>query len=100
MRPVSFTWKSNPEWGNKIGFVAQELQPVIKEVVHTDSTDKQAMLGVNYGEIVPVVVKAIQEQQEMIAHQQKENQELRKKNEELEKDIKLIKEKLGLTVNN
>lgn len=76
MCPVSFTWKSNPEWGNKIGFVAQELQTVIKEVVHADSINKNALLGVNYGEIVPVVVKAIQEQQSMIEDQKKENQKL------------------------
>jgi trimeric autotransporter adhesin len=66
----------------RLGFIAQELQPILKEVVRTeeivsDPTTKQdswastTRLGVAYTEIIPVAVKAIQEQQVIIeAHKQ------------------------------
>lgn len=112
LRPVSFNWKDNPQWGKKIGFIAQEVQPVLKEVVQVgelktkdtktaaDDQGKVAKesdkLGIYYSDIIPVTVKAIQEQQVLIEKQAKENAELKAKNEQLEKDIQLIKEKLGI----
>jgi hypothetical protein len=49
--------------GTYIGFVAQELQEVIPEVV---SGDPEKQLGVDYGSLVAVAFKAIQEQQALI----------------------------------
>ena len=49
--------------GDYVGFIAQELQTVIPEVVSGDP-DKQ--LGVDYGSLVAVAFKAIQEQQAQI----------------------------------
>ena len=49
--------------GTFIGFVAQELQTVIPEVV---SGDPERQLGVDYGSLVAVAFKAIQEQQALI----------------------------------
>jgi len=48
----------------KIGFLAQELRKVIPEVVVGDESKEN--LAVNYIEIIPVLVKAIQEQQQQI----------------------------------
>jgi len=56
------SYKMNGLDGDYIGFVAQELQPVIPEVV--SQSDKQ--LGVDYGSLVAVAFKAIQEQQAII----------------------------------
>jgi hypothetical protein len=104
LRPVSFNWKDNPQWGKKIGFIAQEVQPVLSEVVQVgelkskdptkEADDKTAKansdkLGIYYSDIIPVTVKAIQEQQQQI-------DDLKKKNEQLEKDIQVLKEKLGI----
>ena len=106
--PVIFNWKQNPQWGKKIGFIAQEVKPVLSEVVQTGNletkteddtnskTDKNDKLGIYYSDIIPVAVKAIQEQQLMIEKQAKENAELKEKNAQLEKEIQLIKQKLGL----
>jgi hypothetical protein len=62
LRPVSFTWKEN---GNEdIGFVAEEvatLQPVLAIYNERGEPD-----GVKYANMSAVLVKAIQEQQEMI----------------------------------
>jgi hypothetical protein len=49
--------------GDYIGFVAQELKEVIPEVV---SGDPEKQLGVDYGSLVAVAFKAIQEQQALI----------------------------------
>jgi hypothetical protein len=29
LRPVSYNWKENPQWGKKIGFIAQEVKPIL-----------------------------------------------------------------------
>ena len=57
------SYKMNDLDGDYIGFVAQELQTVIPEVV---SGDPEKQLGVDYGSLVSVAFKAIQEQQAMI----------------------------------
>jgi hypothetical protein len=57
------SYKMNDLEGDYIGFVAQELQTVIPEVV---SGDPEKQLGVDYGSLVAVAFKAIQEQQTLI----------------------------------
>ncbi|MEZ4828623.1 MAG: tail fiber domain-containing protein [Bacteroidia bacterium] len=71
LRPVSYHWKEDDTQTSKIGMIAQELFTILPEVVYgaPDSPEDEPM-GVNYGEMVPVLVKAIQEQQEVIDGQQ------------------------------
>ncbi|MEO6541152.1 MAG: tail fiber domain-containing protein, partial [Ferruginibacter sp.] len=99
LRPVSFNWKENPQWGKKIGFIAQEVQPILTEVVQVGSLksksdfkdDNKALnantdkLGIYYSDIIPVAVKAIQEQQKQIEELKKQNELLLKRLEKLEK---------------
>lgn len=59
-----------------IGFIAQDLQEVFPELV---VQDENGMLGIKYIEIIPLVVKAFQEQQVQI--------------EELKKRIEVLEEK-------
>jgi hypothetical protein len=62
---------------DKIGFLAQDLQKVLPEVVYySDSTD---VYGINYSRIIPVLVGAIQEQQMEIAKLKIEIAKLSKK---------------------
>ncbi|MEM7658675.1 MAG: tail fiber domain-containing protein [Bacteroidota bacterium] len=63
LRPVSYEWEEQPEMGLKIGLIAQELQEVVPEVVVQGGEDPAARLGVNYAELVPVLIQAMQEQQ-------------------------------------
>jgi len=51
--------------GPQIGFIAQELQSVIPEVVE-GAEDGAEMMGINYGALTAVAFKAIQEQQALI----------------------------------
>ncbi len=60
MRAVSYNWKDRNQAGDKIGFIAQELEKLVPEVV-TIGTDENKTRGVNYSELVPVLVRAIQD---------------------------------------
>jgi hypothetical protein len=74
MRPKRYIFL--PTNTENIGFVAQELLPILPEAVtgteqpfeETDSETEKAekCLGISKEAIIPVLVKAIQEQQETI----------------------------------
>lgn len=89
LRPVSFNWKSDPKGGTKLGLIAQELKEVVKEVVvlgdngkssdkmeHNDTSSER--YGVFYSDLIPVLIKATQEQQQMIVDLKNEIEELKK----------------------
>lgn len=48
-----------------LGFIAQEVEEVLPQVVHTDNTE-EGYKSVNYQAIVPLLVEAIKEQQKQI----------------------------------
>ena len=59
MRPVEFSWKSDPD-SRKLGLIAQELATVIPEVVDIPENPEDRY-GVYYSDLVPVLIKAVQE---------------------------------------
>jgi hypothetical protein len=65
MKPREFDIKVNNT--HRIGFIAQELENIIPEVVSGEEGKK----GVTYSDITAVLVKAMQEQQEIIEEQNK-----------------------------
>ena len=82
LKPVSFSWRDRPEAGTRLGLIAQDVQPVMSEVVAdqelvveegdygpTFSTKPAENLGIYYSQLVPVLIKAVQEQQGMIEEQ-------------------------------
>jgi len=66
IEPTIYQMKSNPSQ-NEIGFIAQDLQKVLPQVVGGQPTDdlKESPMTVDYGRITPVLVAAIKEQQEL-----------------------------------
>jgi hypothetical protein len=64
LRGVSFSWVNDPDQDRSLGLIAQEVETTIPEVVFTNPVD--GYKGVNYSEIVPVLIEAIKEQQEQI----------------------------------
>jgi len=62
-KPRSFKFKHLED--SQVGFIAQELKEIIPEVVDGNENDDE-MMGVNYGALVAVAFKAIQEQQATI----------------------------------
>jgi hypothetical protein len=71
LRPVSWRWKDHPERGSQLGLVAQEVEPVLPELVSTDKSADQ-MKGLNYTGLLPVLVNAIQQQQAQIEQQSRQ----------------------------
>lgn len=61
LKPRSYKMKEDDL--EQVGFIAQEVEQVIKELVTTDNKD---MKGLSYGQLTAVIVKAIQEQQKQI----------------------------------
>jgi hypothetical protein len=74
--PVSFTWKNEPGGSKHLGLIAQEVMGIIGEAVDI-GTDPDKILGINYSQLVPVLIKGMQEQQQQIESQQKEIDELK-----------------------
>jgi hypothetical protein len=86
LNPISFNWKSHPthnfDLKNKtVGFIAQEVQEVLKDKPYVNSIVKQnqttyynendeeinePFLGIAEGNLIAILTRAIQEQQEQI----------------------------------
>ncbi|MGK0314834.1 MAG: hypothetical protein ACI86M_001054 [Saprospiraceae bacterium] len=76
MNPVSYKWKQGSD-DTLLGFIAQDMEKIIPEVVQKNGlsaseksryteegrTPSDDMYAMNYSELIPVLVKAIQEQQ-------------------------------------
>ena len=75
MQPVSYNWKDAAHKENKIGLIAQDVKNIVPEVVVGDEAKEN--LGMNYAELVPVLINAIRQQQEEI--------------ESLKKDVQVLK---------
>lgn len=92
LRGVSYNWRKD-EYPSKnfssdkqIGFIAQELQKVLPELVHEDNN---GYLTVEYSKVTAVLTNAINEQQKIIEAQNKKIQEL-------SNEVTDIKEKIGM----
>jgi len=76
LQPVSYDWKDN-SGQHKIGLIAQEVKKIVPQVVSGD--EQKENLGMNYAELVPVLINAIKEQQQQIDALKKELSDLKKK---------------------
>ncbi|MDT0557090.1 tail fiber domain-containing protein [Ichthyenterobacterium sp. W332] len=86
LTPKQYYWKNRGEQNYKsIGLIAQEVQPIINEIVHKANNEDKT-LSVSYIELIPVLINAIQEQQEII--------------NSLKNDNKLLQEELLQVVSN
>jgi hypothetical protein len=74
LKPVSYQWKNEENQSSKLGLLAQDLLGVIPEVVKThewessEDTSEGRMVemeryGVYYADLIPVLIKSIQDQQ-------------------------------------
>ena len=70
LEPVKYALKSDPEQVPKLGFVAQQVNPILPEVVYDTKEEiaegEPTKLAMQYVALIPVLVKAMQEQQAMI----------------------------------
>ncbi len=91
LRGVNFNWKDESyEKGIQIGFIAQEVQKILPEVVDYNN-DRYSM---QYAPITALLVEAMKEQQEQINKLTEENQSLKDQVSEFKKlkdDIEFLK---------
>ena len=71
LRPVEYTLISNEL--KQVGFIAQEVNKLVPEVITGIEGDleKGEILGITYANLIPVLTKAIQEQQKQLEAQSK-----------------------------
>ena len=106
LRPVTYEMKTeeypfmNFEKGTQIGFIAQEMESIFPSLVvsgaHPGENENDPFIeykGINYIGLTPILVKAIQEQQNIIEEQNE-------KIESLKKEINSINERLKKLENN
>ncbi len=90
MRGVTFNWRVDEfkqqrfSGRDQVGFIAQEMEEIIPELVKADHEGYKA---IDYGKVTPVLVEAIKEQQSII-------EDLERKNTELEERLKKLEELL------
>jgi len=74
LRPVSYRYIDRDNQTN-IGLIAQEVEKVIPSITSNlsrSAEDGTPLKGIKYQELIPVLIKAMQEQQEIIEQQQKQ----------------------------
>lgn len=84
LNPVSYQWKKQPEKGVKYGLIAQEVKEVVPEVVYDPEkeieydesgkalpVDPDARMGIAYNELIPLLIKSIQELNAKVQGQEK-----------------------------
>jgi hypothetical protein len=72
------------------GFIAQEIQKILPYLVQ-EGTDKDKLLSLNYVSLIPLLTKAIQEQQAQIEELQSYKTAISSLQKELEEIKKLLK---------
>jgi hypothetical protein len=73
MRGVTYQWKDGREAGDRMGFIAQEVEPILPQVVD----NKNDHYTMQYAPITAVLVEAVKEQQSEIEQLKKENKQLK-----------------------
>ncbi len=86
MSPVSFTMKADPKNTLEYGFIAQDIEKIYPALVNT-ADDENHTKSMNYIGLIAPMVKALQEQQDLIDGQQSFIDEQQKRIEALEKQL-------------
>lgn len=85
LNPVTYNWNTVIDDGMKgiqMGFIAQEIEEILPDMVITKNDDEKSK-SVKYLELLPVLVKAIQEQQTQIESLKNENDKLKQHQQRL-----------------
>ncbi len=94
MNPVSYNFKNAAKGKREVGFLAQELYKLFPSVVKkgSDGSISEEILSeevwaVDYGKLTPLLVKAIQEQQQLLEDKDKEISKLQERVTTIEKAL-------------
>ena len=91
LRPSMYKYNGNDN--TSLGFIAQEVNEVIPEVIEqTTMGPNHDYLAIKYTEMIPVLTKAIQELNAKIEVLEKENERLKSGNEKLVSEVNQLNE--------
>lgn len=93
LRPVSFQWKDRKDGQLNLGLIAQEVAEVIPEAV-VKAKDEATTMGLNYSSLVPVLIKAVQEQQTTLERKDAELKAVKAENDALNTRLAAIEQLL------
>lgn len=97
LKPVNYFLKDDKERVEKIGFIAQDVQKIIPEIVKVNK-DSLGLMSITYSDLIPVLTKAIQEQelnfQEYKTSLEKTITDLKKQNSNLTHSYKIAEAEL------
>ncbi|MGC9078889.1 MAG: tail fiber domain-containing protein, partial [Candidatus Kapaibacteriota bacterium] len=104
LKPRQYVYNNSSDGKITMGFVAQEVQEVMK---HYNMLDKYNLvkimekdfLGLNTTEIIPILVKAVQEQQKLIEKMKAETVGLSEENARLKEESERFKETTQQQIN-
>jgi hypothetical protein len=82
-----------------IGFIAQEVHKIIPEIVCIPESDQNELWGINDEKLTPVIVRAIQQQQDIIEAGEKEIRDLKFRLDALERTLVLLSDQLKMEGN-
>ncbi|MCB0666738.1 MAG: tail fiber domain-containing protein [Saprospiraceae bacterium] len=77
LSPSSYYFKKDLSRQNQIGFIAQDIEQYFPDLAEGDDSQEGQFMNVNYQGMIPVLTKAIQEQQTIIDQQNSEIESLR-----------------------
>jgi hypothetical protein len=109
LKPRQYVYNNSTDGKITMGFVAQEVQEVMRHFGMVDKFNlvkplEKDFLGLNTTEIIPILVKAVQEQQQTIEQMRTENEQMRAENEALKQRLerleKYVFERTGSGDNN
>lgn len=66
LRPVSHTWIGSTSDRKSLGFIAQEVEEVISELVNTSMDGEREIKALDYNGLIPVLIKAVQDLSEKV----------------------------------
>ncbi len=90
LEPVSFKWKNeNTDTRTHLGLMAQDVLKVVPEAVIIGE-DEEKTLGLSYSDLVPVLIKSIQELNLKLEQLETDNQKLKSENGSLESKVTAI----------
>ncbi|HZL76858.1 MAG TPA: tail fiber domain-containing protein [Bacteroidales bacterium] len=90
LQGVMYSWKNDPQRLRFVGFIAQDVEKVIPELVFTDPSS--GMKGINYPEMTAVLAESIKSQQKIINDQQEKINSLNLANENNTRRIELLEQ--------
>jgi hypothetical protein len=93
LRGVTFTWKNDSSKTRQMGMIAQEVEPVVPEIVFTNPVDR--LKGINYSQATALLVEAIKEQQNQIEFYKSENDNLKSQLQSLQEKVDRIEAMLA-----